>query len=293
MGITAKFNLILITVLGAGFTVIGLTTHRALYNNADHEVLQQAGLMMDSAKAVRRYTIDEISPLLVAANARKFLPQSVPAYAATQSFLQLHKTHPQYTYKEATINPTNPRDRAVGWESDIITMFQNHPKLKQFSGERQTPDGPSLYLARPIRVNNEACLSCHGSVAAAPKTMIQRYGTANGFGWQFHSVVGAQIVTVPMKLPVDKARATFRLFMTVLGITFVAIVVITNLLLKLIVINPIRKMSQTADQVSQGKMQAPEFQIRGTDELSVLAASFNRMRRSLVKAMSMLDPDWR
>ncbi|MFA7388013.1 MAG: hypothetical protein WCZ87_10165, partial [Thiohalobacteraceae bacterium] len=60
MGITAKFNLILVTVLGAGFALIAVTTHRTLYDNAYHEVLGQAGLMMDSAMAVRGYTFDEI-----------------------------------------------------------------------------------------------------------------------------------------------------------------------------------------------------------------------------------------
>lgn len=291
MGITAKFNLILVTVLGAGFAVIGLTTHRALYDNAYHEVLEQAGLMMDSAMAVRGYTVDEIRPLLDNQIEHTFLPQIVPAYAATQSFGKLHETNPEYTYKEAALNPTNPRDRAVDWESDIISMFQNQPDLQAFTGERDTPSGRSLYLSRPIRITNEACLSCHSTPDAAPKTMIERYGNANGFGWELHKVVGAQIVSIPMGVPIAKARSTFHLFMTVLAIIFVAVLVLTNLLLKLIVINPIQKMSQTADEVSQGKTNAPEFDIKGRDELSILAASFNRMRRSLDKAMAMLDPD--
>ena len=63
VGITYKFNLILVTVLGAGFTLIAFTMHRMLYDNAYHEVLGQAGLMMDSAMAVRGYTFDEIRPL--------------------------------------------------------------------------------------------------------------------------------------------------------------------------------------------------------------------------------------
>jgi len=290
MGITAKFNLILVTVLGAAFAVIGVTTHRTLYENAYHEVLGQAGLMMDSAMAVRGYTFDEIRPLLTSDIKKSFLPQIVPAYAATQSFIRLHEKNPEYVYKEATLNPTNPRNRAVEWETDIISMFQNQPQLEEFTGERETPNGRSMYLSRPIRVSNQACLNCHSTPEVAPRSMLKRYGNANGFGWNLHKVVGAQIVSVPMNVPIAKAQKTFQLLMVVLAITFVAVLLLINLLLKLTVIKPIQKMSHTANEVSQGKVGAPEFETRGKDEIAVLAASFNRMRRSLDKAMAMLDP---
>jgi len=289
MGLTAKFNLILITVLGIGFVVIGLVTRTTLYDNAYHEVLEQAGLMMDSALAVRSYTVKEIRPLLTPQLETTFPPQIVPAYAATQSFNKLHASNPEYTYKEATLNPTNPRDRAVDWETDIISMFRNRLDLNEFIGKRETPSGRSLYLARPIRIENEACLTCHSTPAAAPKTMLARYGNANGFGWKMHEVVGAQIVSIPMGVPIAKAQSTWHLFMTVLALVFVAVLLLINLLLKLFVINPIQKMSNTANEISQGGRDVAEFEATGKDELSVLAASFNRMRRSLEKAMSMID----
>jgi protein-histidine pros-kinase len=289
MGLTAKFNLILITVLGVGFVVIGLVTRTTLYGNAYHEVLEQAGLMMDSALAVRSYTVKEIRPLLTPQLDTTFPPQIVPAYAATQSFNKLHASNPEYLYKEATLNPTNPRDRAVDWETDIISMFRNRLDLNEFIGKRDTPGGRSLYLARPIRIENEACLTCHSTPAAAPETMLARYGNANGFGWKMHEVVGAQIVSIPMGVPIAKAQSTLHLFMTVLALVFVAVLLLINLLLKLFVINPIQKMSHTANEISQGGRDVAAFEATGKDELSVLAASFNRMRRSLEKAMSMID----
>ena len=290
MGITAKFNLILVTVLGAGFAVIAYTAHHTLYQNAYHEVLGQAGLMMDSAMAVRGYTFDEIRPLLSDDLKEAFLPQIVPAYAATQSFIRLHEKNPDYVYKEATLNPTNPRNRAVDWETDIIGMFQNKPQLEEFSGERETPGGRSLYLTRPIRIDDGACLMCHSTPDVAPESMLLRYGNANGFGWHLNSVVGAQIVSVPMNVPIAKAQAMFQLLMVVLAAIFLTVLVLINLLLKLTVISPIQRMSRTASEVSQGRLDAPEFALQGKDEIAVLATSFNRMRRSLDKAMSMLDP---
>ncbi|MBZ2168627.1 DUF3365 domain-containing protein [Marinobacter sp. F4216] len=291
MGITTKFNLILIGVLGLGFAVFSAMTHRALYDNAYREVVAQAGLMMDSSMALRSYTEREIRPLLKPQLTVAFPPQIVPAYAATQSFMQLRKNNPEYSYKEASTNPTNPRDRALDWEADIIRMFRNKPDLEEFSGMRDTPGGQALYLARPIRVTDEGCLACHGLPSAAPATMIERYGNDNGFGWEMGKVVGAQIVSVPADVPIAKAQSISQLLMVMLAAICGVIILLANVLLRVFVTRPIQRMSQTANEVSQGNMEVPEFETNGKDELSVLAKSFNRMRRSLDKAMAMLDSE--
>jgi protein-histidine pros-kinase len=289
MGLATKFNLILIPVLALGFYVLSTLTHTTLQENAKVDIVTRAGLMMDSAGAVRAYTVEEIKPLLVTQLRHKFLPQSVPAYAATQAFMRLHKHNPDYSYKEATLNPTNPVNRAVDWESDVIQMFRNNDKLDEFAGARDTPEGRSQFLARPIRITNPDCLTCHSLPQNAPSTMLKQYGRANGFGWKMNEVVGAQIVSVPMEVAIHQADSAYRSFMTVLSIVFVAIIVLANLFLHFLVVRPIRRMSKTAEQLSTGDMSAPEFTERGHDEVSVLAASFNRMRRSLDNAMKLIE----
>src|SRR5580704_12795162 len=113
--------------------------------------------------SARDYTTHQIKPLLVTQQEHQwtFLPQTVPAFAATENFGYLRANYPDYAYKEATLNPTNPRDRAVDWEADIINSFRNHPAAsKELWGERDTPTGRSLYLARPLQAG-PPCLECH------------------------------------------------------------------------------------------------------------------------------------
>ncbi len=43
-----------------------------------------------------------------------------------------------------------------------------------------------------------------------------------------------------------------------------------------------------ADEISQGRV-VEEIEVKGRDELSLLALSFNRMQRSLARAMKMLE----
>jgi protein-histidine pros-kinase len=251
--------------------------------------MDHARLMMEKALAVRAYTSEQIRPLLETQMKYTFLPQSVPAYSATEVLTQVTGQYAEYSYKEATLNPTNPRDRAVEWEVDIINRFRNQADMKEFVGERDTPTGRQLYVARPLRIGNPACLICHSTVAAAPKTLLDKYGPANGFGWQLNEAVGAQIVSVPMALPLARAEQTFQVFMGSLVGIFLAIALALNGMLWALVIRPITRLSKLADQVSLGDMEAPEFQAPSKDEIGVLAESLARMRRSLEQALQMLE----
>jgi HAMP domain-containing protein len=289
MGLRAKFNLVLLLIFSCSLAITSLLSYDLLQQNARDEVIQKAGVMMEAALSVRGYTVKQVKPLLEMQLRRVFLPQSVPAYAATEIFSSLRSSYADYTYKEATLNPTNPRDRATDWESDIVQEFRNNLQKKQIIGERETPTGRALYLARPIQIKNEACLACHSTVEAAPDTMIKLYGPANGFGWKHQEVVGAQIVSVPMSVPIQKARTAFYTFMGALLGVFVLVFIVLNLMLNVVIIKPLAAMSRIVDEISTGNMDLPELPASGKDEVSVLAQSFNRLRRSLEKALRMIE----
>jgi len=289
MKLRMKFNLVLILIFLIGFVGIAMVSNLLLRKNARNEVLRDAGLIMESALSVRQYTVDQIRPELNKLPVDVFLPQTVPAYAATEVIAELRKKHPDYGYKEATLNPTNPRDRATDWEADIITQFRQGDDAKEVIGERETPSGRQLYIARPIRITNEACLVCHTTADMAPASMVKVYGPANGYGWKMNEVIGAQVVTVPMEVPNRNANQVFITFMGSLAAIFVVLFAALNIMLGKLIVSPIRRLSEAADRISTGDFTEPEFSDKGKDEMAVLSSSFNRMRRSLEKAMQMIE----
>jgi protein-histidine pros-kinase len=99
MKLLVKFNLIFITLFGAGSVLIGYIAYQFLMENARAEVVQQAQLMIESARSNRQYTADEVAPLLekLPAHQTRFLPQTIPCYAATVTFEDLRKKYPEYT----------------------------------------------------------------------------------------------------------------------------------------------------------------------------------------------------
>jgi protein-histidine pros-kinase len=292
MKLLAKFSLIFVVVFGLGLALAGGLSYAMLQANARRAVEDRAKIMMETALAMRRYTTEQIKPVLarVVTPEKVFHRETVPAFAATEMFNYLREKYPDYSYKEAALNPTNPRDRAVDWEEDIINNFRNHTNRDIFAGERMTPTGNSLYLARPMRAG-KACLECHSTPDAAPASMISIYGPANGFNWQENDIIAAQIVSVPVALPVEMANREFRQLMTSLVAVGAATLLVLNLVLVLTVIRPVSRLAEQADEISKGKMDVPELPAKGKDEISILAAAFNRMHRSLAAAMKMLDKE--
>ncbi|HTU43279.1 MAG TPA: DUF3365 domain-containing protein [Candidatus Aquilonibacter sp.] len=273
-----------------GGLVISLVVRAFLIQNARREVFQEADLMMASARSVRQYTSSDVGPLLrhSAVRGHRFLAETIPFFAATTTFNSLRRQYPAYTYREAALNPTNLADRADDWQTDIIEYLRNHPDEKRLSGERETALGPSMYVATPITAE-QPCLECHGRPAEAPHALVAAYGSANGFGWQAGSIIGAEIVSVPMTVPLRKAREGFHLLLAYLAATLIATMIVLDLGVYFIVLRPLKLVSDAADRVSKGETNNAPLPVRGGDEIATLTAAFNRMQLSLAKALKMLE----
>jgi protein-histidine pros-kinase len=288
MSLRLKFNLSLLAVMALGLALSSFQLNRVLEKNARDEVMHEAGLLMESALAIRAYTVDHVRPRLSKLPDDEFMPQTVPAFAATETLTALRKKYPEYAYKEATLNPTNPRDLAEEWEAKIVEAFRADPTVREVNGVRSTRTGRSLYVARPIQITNPACLACHSEPKAAPASLLKTYGEQAGFGWTLNEIVGAQVVSVPMAVPMQRARTTFYTSIGALVAIFFAMFVILNVMLDRLVIKPIVRMSAAADAISGGNFEVGALDASGTDEVAKLAQSFNRMTTSLAKAMQML-----
>ncbi|MCB9960190.1 MAG: DUF3365 domain-containing protein [Rhodospirillaceae bacterium] len=289
MGLRLKFNLVLLGTFLIGIAIAAGLLLPMIRDNARASVMESARIMMESALAIRGYTASQIRPLLEPLMEDRFLPHSVPSFAAQTNFQALRDRFPEYTYKEPALNPTNLADRATDWEADIIHAFRNDPTLDEISLVRDTPTGQSMVLARPITASSQACLVCHSVPENAPPTMIDMYGSQNGFGWTLGDVIAAQVVSVPMTLPMSRAWTTFASLMGALALVFLLVGVGLNLLLNRVVIRPVVRIARMAEEVSLGRSDVPEYRHKARDEIGILATSFNRMRRSLESAMKLLN----
>ncbi|MEM8778818.1 MAG: DUF3365 domain-containing protein [Cyanobacteria bacterium P01_G01_bin.49] len=287
-----KFNLLLVIIFIAGIVLGGVTLSWTLQQRAQTEISSEAELLIEIMNSVRDYTSDQINPLLKERLETDplFIPETVPAYSATEVFqiMRRNEAYQTFFYKEATLNPTNLRDKADNFERALVERFRQEPNLNKLSGFRDLPGGQVFYIAHPLAVNQESCLRCHSTPDVAPKSQINTYGSKNGYGWKLNEVVATQIISVPAEEVLGNTRQSLGLTMIIFIGVFGAIALVINFLLKHSVIKPISQIARTAQEVSMGNMEN-EFKSNAEDEIGALARAFNRMKSSLEISINLLN----
>jgi len=289
MQLRAKFNLALVTACLIGMGAASFLTYQAAQKNVREEIENKIDIVRSNALAVRNYTSTSIAPLLADDNEILFTPNSVPSFSAQTVFAKFRESFPEYSYKEAALNPTNPDDLANDWEADLIYRLRENQSLERVVSVRETEAGRSYVVAFPFTITKEGCLACHSDPDIAPAAMLDLYGPDNGFGWQLGETIGAQIIAVPMALADKRALDLVLVILASIGLAFAVVIILVNIMLSRIVLKPVSVMSGISEQVSMGDFSAPEYVKKGGDEISSLSSSFNRMRRSLASAMKLLD----
>ena len=290
MGLQLKFNLILAACFLIGLAVSSFLFYQLSRREAIEQLQAQIDVIRTQALSIRRYTSEEVQPLLADQSTVQFLPQTVPSFSAQSVFRNFRERYPQFYYKEAALNPTNPSDQAKGWEVEIIETLRKNPGMERDVRIRDTENGAFYTATYPLVIRSADCLTCHSTPDKAPPSLVALYGPKNGFGWKLNETIGAQIISVPMSNADAKIWNSFVLFIAITSAIFLSLLLLLDVMLHKLVILPVRTMAATAEKVSMGDASVPEYEYSGTDEVSSLSRSFNRMRRSLDSAMKMLEP---
>ncbi len=292
MKIGTKVTVSLVVVFVIGLLISGISLANVLEKKAESEIDSKASALMAMNNSIRTYTNDRVQPLLLPKleTQENFIPEAIPTYAVRETFEFFRKSpdFASFFYKDATLNPTNLRDKADDFEAEIVNRFRREPETLSISGFRNMNGTQLYYTAKPFQIKNESCLRCHTTLDKAPKSQINTYGTENGYGWKLNEIVATQIVYVPAQRIFQNANRSFIIVMGVVAMIFTALVAIVNLLLKRTVLGRIKQISTVAEQVSVGNMNAG-FGRQRKDEIGDLAEAFNRMKYSLEIAMNMLN----
>jgi HAMP domain-containing protein len=286
-----KFTFLLLLILIFGLTLVGTALATVLQKSTENEIADRALILIETMNSVREYTDEQVKPELIDRLDSEFLPETIPAYSAREVFENLRRNNEDYRnffYKEATLNPTNPRDKADKFEQQLVENFIAKSQLQEQRGFRAVPAGELFYIARPLKVSSESCLECHSTPEVAPKSQIERYGANHGFGWKMNEIVGAQMISVPAQQVIIQARQSFLMIMGIVSLVFIVIILLVNYLLNRNVIRPLKRMAKVAEEVSTGYMDA-EFEQMSNDEIGNLAEAFKRMKLSLAMAMNRLS----
>lgn len=288
-----KLNILLLLIFLVVIITSGSILSFILNKNAQRIVSDQALLLIETMSSVRDYTSTKIYPELAdrLETDEQFVRPTIPAYSAREIFenLRSRSQYNDFFYKEATLNPTNPRDKADRFETEIVERFREQPELQQLTGfRRDIASGDLFYIARPLAVTKDTCLRCHSTPDLAPPSQIATYGNENGFGWQMNEIVGSQIISVPADRVFQAAWRLKIIAISITGVFLLLAIILINIFLKLTITDPLTKMASLSKKISTGDMSI-NFEQKGKDEIGILATSLNRLKVSLQMAMEMLE----
>ncbi len=290
--IITKLNLLLLLIFTIIVGISSFSLSTVLEKNVEQIFTQKASILIDTMSSVRRYTSEHVNPELSdrLETESYFISETVPAYSAKTVFKYLRSIegYENFLYREATINPTNLRDKADGFEKKIIEKFREDLNLKEQKGYRSFVKGDVFYIARPLAVNSRRCLKCHGDPKDAPQNQINTYGRKHGFGWKLNEIVGAQIVSVPVARAFNIDRRTQFIAVIVISIFSILSILIIDLFLKQTIIKPLKQIAAWAKEVSTGNV-TQDYKHKTNDEIGLLAAAINRLKVTLEMAINMLD----
>ncbi len=286
-----KFTLIMLVV---GFFANLTVAIGALYfiqGFKKKELMREANIVLVAEKAARDYTSQSLRPAVLKAVPKKFVIQGESAtFVAMGIAKRIRKFLPDYIFAEPTLNPLNLENLATPFERTVISKFKANPQIKSITGFHKS----YFYVMKPV-IAQKGCMICHGTLSEIPpniKTaLFTRYGDTpghiHGFNWKVGHVVGTISVFVPTKYINEAAiKNTIIIAIAIFGLPFIALLIALYFINKAI-IKPIHKMTNLAEDVSMGKSTA-DFDISSNDEIGALAKSFNRLKRSYLKAIEML-----
>jgi len=265
----------------------GIVAYRAWSTTRHHlEELTavQAELAIEFDLALRDYVAQTIRPEMQRRIGQdEFVLEAMSSsYVARRVFEKIKRKFPDYFIKFSSENPRNPANQAGREEVRMIDYFRRHPEATRWSGKLRIDQREYLAYLSPMRIER-ACLRCHGQPQDCPRSLIERYGTAGGFGYRLGDVAGMDAIAIPL----DGVRAALRrdaMGSIATGTIWLASLLVAILLaFRLVVTRRLAAITghfRDATQAAQDEPLTP-IHVEGADEIAVLAASFNSLAERL------------
>ena len=287
MGIRMR-SILVMGILGLlAIAVIGITSYKLSVRNALDEAKIKSKIILNYAMATKKYMKQVQRPLVkeLIENDR-FYPELMSGFVTARGTFELFKkSSPDYTFKQATLDPLNPSNRADSDEIEFINNFAKNPALKSSEGRIIKSGIDVFYFAQPIKVNSSGCLTCHGDPYDAPKDQVEIYGDKTGYNWKMNDTVAAFVVYIPTKSAIAAAKKlSLTLVIVGSGGIFLILLILWFFLDRSVVL-PITQLAQRTESFSLGENLDDPIIGKSNDEIGTLAQAIERLRISLAKLL--------
>jgi methyl-accepting chemotaxis protein len=276
--------LIMVYIVSMIGTIIG--GYYFLDHDAQNGARDKAELFSSVMSANQKYMSRNVRPEIMDQLPDAYFPEATVGIVMMGETAQLiQDEYPEFLFKVASPNPLNKENRSDSFENSIIAGFDNGD-YEKWEGTVTKAGKRFFATAVPIEAR-KSCIWCHDTPEVAHPDMVEEYGSESGYGYEVGDIVGGRFIYVSMA---DSDKTTIQKLVKRMGaisLLFLLAMLLIDRIIVSTVVKPITEIVAVAEDISRGKMDR-EFNVKGNDEIKLLADAFNRMKVSLAKAMDIL-----
>jgi HAMP domain-containing protein len=289
MSIRVRFTIIIGSLSLVACIILASASYQFSMKNAMTEAKTQGAMVFSMIDSVRlNFKKNQYPTIMELVDENRFFPEIMSGFVVARGVWEKFADRfPGYTFKQATIDPLYPPNKADADELEFIRVFDNDKTLKNSEGTIEKDGKQYYYFARPISVGSK-CLRCHGEPDNAPKDQLEIYGEDNGYNWKAGQVVSTSIVYVPLDAATAAAKksAIYLFSMGSVGILF--LMGVLWFFLSSGVVAPLITLRDKTQQISLGRELEEEVGIHSEDEIGELAQAIDRLRISTDKMLKRI-----
>jgi len=265
----------------------GIILYRAWWSAKSHVddlTATAAQLALKFDLAIRKYAGEVIRPAMAARVGKdEFVVEAMStSYIAREIFDEVRKEFPDYVIKFSSDDPRNPKNAAGPEELEIIGYFRDHPGETRWVGRLEMNGSEYFAHLSPMRVE-QGCLQCHGRPQDAPKSLVDRYGDQGGFYRKVGDVAGLDVIALPMAKVNAALLADAKTSLLATAVLLILLVGSILFVFRYLVARRLAAITKHfQDAVRQpGDKAITPVPVRGSDEIGVLAESYNSLAARL------------
>jgi hypothetical protein len=257
------------------------------------EALDKSEVILQEVEAIRDYVKDELRPRMYELYSRDtFIIEAMSTtYVSLSIMRRFSEKLEGYVFRRASLNPHNPSNMADEFEEEMFDWFEEDRDRDFWQGV-VAKKGESFFISMIPDYFDESCLRCHGDYRDAPESLVEKYGSKNGFRFRSGDMAGINSVAIPVSTSLARIRRDSVLVFLVILASSGLILFLVNLLFARLVINRLTRVTASllheGDADGQGRVPAlsgPE----SYDELDYLRQSLKTLNRYVKTARKGSD----
>ncbi|MCF8057580.1 MAG: DUF3365 domain-containing protein [Desulfocapsa sp.] len=286
MSIRIRFTIVIGVLSLIACVLLAYASYQFSLKNAMEEAKTKGEMVFNMIDSSRMFFKNKQRPIVMEiVDQDRFFPEIMSGFVVARGVWENYqKRFPGYTFKQATIDPLYPPNKADANETQFIKEFDANKDLKNREGTIVKDGKKFYYFARPIAVD-KGCLRCHGDVEEAPKDQIEIYGTEHGYDWRAGQIVSTSVVYVPIDDAIAAAKKGATNLFAIGATGIVLIMAVLWFFLSSGVVSPLVKLQEKTKQISLGKELDEVVGIDSKDEIGDLARAIDRLRISTAKLL--------